>query len=102
MTVMTHRRGRSLGFMLGAVVLGVVLAVLVTAIVRTLRNPKPVHSKQPPVSAVVWGDLVFSNSAPLAHWLKTHGVHYKVWAKRHPPANKLLGKHKKAAKTAKG
>jgi hypothetical protein len=98
MTVMTHRRGRSLGFMLGLVLLGVVLAVLVIAIVRTLRHPKPVHSTKPPVSAVVWGDRVFFNTAPLAHWLKTRGVHYKVWAKRHPPANKLLVKHHQAAK----
>jgi hypothetical protein len=51
-----------------------------------------VRSSVPPVSAIVWGDRVFQTRRPLAGWLRVHGVDYSVWARRHKPANRLLGR----------
>ena len=87
------RRGfLSLGFWLGAAAFAVAMAVLIAVIVRTLKHVKPVRSSVPPVSAVVWGDRVFLTRAPLQGWLRLHGVPYSVWAHRHKPADRLLGR----------
>jgi hypothetical protein len=75
-------------------ILAVLFGGLIVAIVRTLRHVKPVQSKVPPVSAVVWGDRVFIGPGGLSHWLKVRGVGYSVWAERHPPANNLLQREK--------
>ncbi len=85
-----RRSGFSLTVWLGVVGFALVLALLIGAIVRTMKHVQPVSSKKPPVSAVVWGDFVFSHPAGLAHWLKVRGVGYSVWAHRHPPADHLL------------
>jgi len=91
MTALAIRRTAiSLSLWLGAAVFLLVLALLVASIARTLRHVQPVRSKAPPLSGVVWGDLVFSNPAGLAHWLKVRGVGYSVWANRHPPADHVL------------
>ena|SRR5438874_1816243 len=88
-----RRKGLSLAVWLGTATLTVVMVLLVAAIARTMRSVEPVRATVPPVSAVVWGDRVFFKPPALAHWLKFRGVHYQVWAKRHPPANRLLRKH---------
>jgi hypothetical protein len=91
MTVLTMRRtAASLSLWLVAAVFVFVLALLIISIARTLRHVQPVRSTRPPVSAVVWGDRVFSNPAGLAHWLRFRGVGYSVWAHRHPPADHVL------------
>ena len=89
-----RRPGTSLAVGLGIAVGIVVLLVLVASIVHTMKHVKPVKSKTPPVSAVVWGDRVFVGPGGLAHWLKVRGIGYSVWAERHPPANHLLLKQK--------
>lgn len=99
MSVLTVRRsGISLIVGFGGAALVAVMVLLVGTIVNTMRDPQPVKSSAPPVSAVVWGDYVFSSPSPMAHWLKVHGVAYSVWAERHRPANHLLKKQKPAAK----
>jgi len=93
------RRGAlSLGLWLAIAAIALVMAVLVAAIVRTLKHVKPVRSHVPPVSAIVWGDRVFLTRQPLAGWLRVRGVSYSVWAHRHPPANRLLGRRAGANK----
>jgi hypothetical protein len=95
------RRGfLSLGLWLAIAAVALVMTVLVAAIVRTLKHVKPVRSTVPPVSAIVWGDRVFLTRQPLAGWLRVHGVNYGVWATRHKPANRLLGR-RAAANNAK-
>jgi hypothetical protein len=99
MSVLTLRRGfSSMWIVLGLAVFAAVMALLVSSIVKTLKHVKPVQSSKPPVSAVVWGDYVFSSPSPMAHWLKQHGVAYSVWAQRHPPANHLLKKKTRKAR----
>jgi hypothetical protein len=92
-TVALRRGGISLVVGFGGAALVAVMVLLVGTIVNTMRDPKPVKSSTPPVSAVVWGDYVFSSPPAMAHWLKVHGVAYSIWADRHPPANRLLKKH---------
>ena len=97
MSTLTMRRSAlSLSVWLGIAAFAVVMAVLIGAIAHTLKHVQPVHSKQPPVNAVVWGELVFSNPSALAHWLRVRGVGYSVWAHRHPPADHVLKKRQKA------
>jgi len=91
MSIWAVRRGaRSLGFALAAGAVAVVLALPVASIVKTLRHVQPVRATKPPVSSVVWGDRVFLTPKPLAGWLRVRGVSYSAWAKRHPPANRVL------------
>jgi hypothetical protein len=104
MSAIAIRRSPS-SFALGAGVAAivVVMAILVTAIFRTMRHVKPVRATAPPISGVVWGDgIVFSQPPAMAHWLRVHGVAYSVWAERHPPASKLLKRHVLAQKKTKG
>jgi hypothetical protein len=93
-----RRGGISLVVGFGGATLIALMVLLVGTIVNTMRNPRPVHATAPPISAVVWGEYVFSSPPAMAHWLKVHGVAYSVWAHRHPPANHLLKKHQKAPK----
>ena len=96
MTTLTmRRRTQSLSLGLVGAAFAVVMAVLIGAIAHTLKHVQPVHSKAPPVNAVVWGELVFSNPSALAHWLKVRGVGYSVWAQRHPPADHVLKRQKR-------
>jgi hypothetical protein len=98
MTALVLRRsGMSLVVGFGGAALVAVMVLLVGTIANTMRNPKPVKASVPPVSAVVWGDYVFSSPPAMARWLRVHGVAYSVWADRHPPANHLLKKHQKHA-----
>ena len=90
----TRRTGWSLPLGFGLGVVTVIIVLLVGTIVRTLRHVQPVRAKEPPVSAVVWGDRVFVGPGGLAHWLKVRGVGYSIWAGRHPPANHLLQREK--------
>jgi hypothetical protein len=85
-----RRLGRALGIALATAGLAALVALPVISIVKTLRHVQPVQAKAPPVSAVVWGDRVFSKPTPLAGWLRVRGVNYSVWATRHPPASRLL------------
>jgi hypothetical protein len=95
MTDLAMRRpGVSLVVGLGIALGAVLMAILIGSIVHTMKHVKPVKSKVPPVSAVVWGDRVFVGPGGLAHWLKVRGIGYSVWAERHPPANHLLQKQK--------
>jgi hypothetical protein len=95
MTALTVRRkGLSLPVWLGLAGVAVIMALLIAAIVHTMKHVKPVKSEVPPVSAVVWGDRVFMRPNGLALWLKARGIGYTVWAQRHPPANHLLQKQK--------
>ena len=87
------RGASSLAVGVGLAVVVAVMAVTVRSIVNTMRNVEPVRASTPPVSAVVWGDLVFSKPTPLAHWLRARGFSYSAWAHRHPPANRLLKRH---------
>ena len=89
-----RRTASSLPVLLAGAAVLAVLGLLIGVIVHTLRHVKPVHAKQPPVSAVPWGDRVFVGPGSLAHWLKVRGVGYSVWAERHPPANNLLQREK--------
>jgi hypothetical protein len=95
-TLVMRRGGFSLGILLVLGLLAAVMGFLISSIAHTLRHVKPVHATKPPVSGVVWGDLVFSQPPMMAHWLRVHGVAYSVWAQRHPPANRLLKKHAKS------
>ena len=91
MSTLAMRRGASsLVFWFGVAVLTLIMAVLVAALVRTMRHVQPVRATVPPVSAVVWGDRVFLGPGGLARWLKARGVGYSVWAERHPPADRVL------------
>jgi hypothetical protein len=87
---MIRRSARSFVLLLAAAAGAAVVALPITELVRTLQNVQPVQATVPPVSAVVWGDRVFSTPKPLAGWLQTRGVAYRAWAHRHPPANRLL------------
>jgi hypothetical protein len=93
-SVAMRRPGASLAVGLGIAVGIVVLVLLISSIVHTMKHVKPVKPKKPPVSAVVWGDRVFVGPGGLSHWLKVRGIGYSVWAGRHPPANHLLLKQK--------
>src|SRR5579859_5107612 len=97
MSIWTIRRGaRSLVMLLAAAAAAAVVAVPIGELVQTLRHVQPVQASIPPVSAVVWGDRVFSTPRPLAGWLQARGVNYRVWAHRHPPANRLLERRARA------
>jgi hypothetical protein len=89
-TIALRQRASRLGVALVALALSAALAVLVGSIVKTLEHVKPVRATKPPVSAVVWGTLVFQSPDGLNLWLRRHGVAYPTWARRHPPANRLL------------
>jgi hypothetical protein len=39
-----------------------------------------------PPSTIVWDGRVFLSRARLEVWLKSRGVNYREWARRHPPA----------------
>jgi hypothetical protein len=93
-TAAMRRPGVSLLVGVGLAIGAVVMAILIGSIVHTMKHVKPVKSEVPPVSAVVWGDRVFMGPRGLSLWLKTKGIGYSVWAKRHPPANHLLQKQK--------
>src|SRR3954469_23427424 len=84
-SVAMRRPGTSLAVGLGIAVGIVVLVVLVASIVRTMKHVKPVKSKTPPVSAVVWGDRVFVGPSGLSHWLKVRGLRFRGLAPP-PPA----------------
>jgi hypothetical protein len=102
MFALTMRRGAlSLALWFGVAVVSVAIAALVVEITRTMQNVEPVRAKAPPISAVVWGDRVFLGSPSIAHWLKTRGVGYSVWARRHPPADRLLKRRYAALVAAK-
>src|SRR5690242_13189350 len=102
MTALALRRsGISLAIGFGGAAIVAVLVVLVGTIANTIRNPKPVHSSTPPVSAVVWGDKVVFGPPSMRHWLKFHGIAYSVWAGRHPPADRLLQRRYAALLAAK-
>ena len=88
-----RRGGMSLAIGFAGALVAVAMALLIGDIAKTMRNVKPARATVPPVSAVVWGDRVYLKPPALAHWLKTRGVGYSVWAERHPPANRLLKKH---------
>jgi len=87
-----RRNGMSLVVGFGGAAIIAVMVLLVGTIANTMRNPKPVKASVPKVSAVVWGDRVMFGTPAMAHWLKSHGIAYSVWAGRHPPANQLLNK----------
>jgi hypothetical protein len=91
-TLALRQRASRLVVALCVLALAAIMAVLVGSIVRTLKHVKPVRAAKPPVSAVVWGTLVFQSPSGLDVWLRRHGVAYSVWADRHPPANHLLRK----------
>ena len=90
----TRRSAASLSVWLVVGAIAVLMALLIGTIAHTLKHVQPVRSKTPPLSAVVWGDLVFSSPGALAHWLKVRGVGYSVWAQRHPPADHVLKRQK--------
>jgi hypothetical protein len=51
--------------------------------VRELRHPEVVDSVARP-TAIVWADRVFSNKSAFSAWLRSTGVSYAEWARRHP------------------
>jgi hypothetical protein len=56
--------------------------VLAYAGAQLVGSPKPRAHEQ--ATGIVWGDRVFVNRTQLARWLRTRGVNYLVWARRHP------------------
>jgi hypothetical protein len=87
---MSHRGVRSFAFLIATVAAAAFVALSIRELVRTLHDVQPVRAAAPPVSALVWGDRVFWTPKPLAGWLHARGVSYRVWARRHPPGNRLL------------
>jgi hypothetical protein len=51
--------------------------------VRELRHPEVVETVARP-TAIVWGDRVFSSKSAFASWLRSTGVSYGEWARKHP------------------
>jgi hypothetical protein len=69
--------------LLAALALPAALAfALMYAGVQLIGNPEPRPHEQ--ASGIVWGDRVFVNRTQLARWLRSRGVDYLVWARRHP------------------
>jgi hypothetical protein len=88
---------RPVAFLLLATALGAV-ALSWTRVVQTIYDAKPV-----PVlgraTSVVWGDRVFGSRAELARWLRSRGVSYDAWSKKHPLASAVV-EHRRVKRAA--
>jgi hypothetical protein len=56
---------------------------------REIADAKPAV-RSLAATGIVWGDRVFTARAPLSAWLHRRGVAYVVWARRHPPASRVI------------
>jgi hypothetical protein len=54
-----------------------------------LRHPEVVETVARP-TAIVWGDRVFSSKAAFSAWLRSYGVSYESWARKHPDGLRTL------------
>jgi hypothetical protein len=89
---MTFARIRAPRFSGRAAVGALAIGVLVAAgaftwfrIIRYVETAQPVAVTGQPTS-VAWGDRVFSSPHKLEIWLRSRGVSYKAWVRRHPDA----------------
>ena len=88
---------RPIAFLLLATALGAV-ALTWTRVVQTISDAKPVPAGGRATS-VVWGDRVFGSRADLAHWLRSRGVSYDAWSKKHPVAGAVV-EHRRVKRAA--
>jgi len=58
------------------------LIVLGIAVLETGVLYPPPSNK--PTQGIVWGGKTFVNRTDFARWLRTQGIPYRVWARRHP------------------
>jgi hypothetical protein len=66
----------------------ILLAIVAFSIFRAARATQP----PPPghVGSLVWGDGIFTTRSQVKAWLLLHGGSYRVWARHHPGALRLL------------
>jgi hypothetical protein len=58
------------------------LSVLALALLETrVIYPPPANGA---TKGIVWGGHTFATRADFAHWLRSRGVAYRVWVRRHP------------------
>ena len=83
-------RGRALAAVL---ISAIAIAAFVTwlQVAHTIRHPHPVRvTRQPRVSALVWSNRVFVDTATFKRWLDGRDVPYAEWARKHPRAVAIL------------
>ena len=57
------------------------IALVIAVFETQLFYPPPSHAR---TTGIVWHGSTFTTRADFARWLRTRGVRYRVWARRHP------------------
>jgi hypothetical protein len=67
---------------LGTFLIAPALSVLALALLETrVIYPPPANGA---TKGIVWGGHTFATRADFARWLRSRGVAYRVWVRRHP------------------
>jgi hypothetical protein len=64
-----------------ALILPAVIAFGIAGFEMRVAHPLPSNG---PTKGIVWGDHTFVSQMAFARWLRSRGVNYRVWARRHP------------------
>lgn len=78
----------------------VVVAVPWVAVVRQIRNARPVPVSAIQPTAVIWADRVFTSRAALDLWLRSRGASYAGWARAHRGASTVFEPGRSAVASA--
>jgi len=67
--------------LVAALILPAVIVLAIATFETRIFYPLPSNG---PVRGIVWSGHTFANRTDFARWLRSKGVSYKVWARRHP------------------
>jgi hypothetical protein len=59
-------------------------------VAQTISDAGPVGSSSIRPTAIAWDDRVFQTPSALRRWLRSRGVDYVEWKRKHPVANALV------------
>jgi len=72
---------RWMKILVAALILPAVIVLGIAAFETRIFYPAPSNG---PTRGIVWAEHTFATQAAFAHWLRSRGVPYRVWARRHP------------------